>query len=111
MGPDEEYTTQKPEDPIELRIFAGADGSFMLYEDENDNYDYEKGVHATISLQWDDAKRTLTIGEREGQFPGMLETRRFHAVVVGDGHGAGIEPTAQADKVVEYSGKRITVMP
>jgi alpha-D-xyloside xylohydrolase len=111
MGPDEEYTTQKPADPIELRIYAGADGNFTLYEDENDNYDYEKGVHATISLQWDDAKRVLTIGEREGTFPGMLGTRAFHIVVVGDGHGAGIEPTARADKVVDYSGKRVTVTP
>ena len=111
MGPDEEYTTQKPADPIELRIYRGADGNFTLYEDENDNYDYEKGVHATISLQWDDANRTLTIGEREGKFPGMLETRAFHVVVVRDDHGAGIEPTAQADKVVEYSGKSITVTP
>ena len=111
MGPDEEYTTQKRADPIELRIYAGADGNFTLYEDENDNYDYEKGVHAMISLQWDDAKRTLTIGEREGNFPGMLETRSFHIVVAGDGHGAGIEPTTQADKVVEYSGKRITATP
>jgi alpha-D-xyloside xylohydrolase len=111
MGPDEEYTTQKRADPIELRIYAGADGNFTLYEDENDNYDYEKGVHAMISLQWDDAKRTLTIGEREGNFPGMLETRSFHIVVAGDGHGAGIEPTTQADRVVEYSGKRITATP
>jgi alpha-D-xyloside xylohydrolase len=111
LGPDEEYATQKPADPIELRIYAGADGSFSLYEDENDNYDYEKGVHATISFQWDDAQRTLTIGERAGKFPGMLETRAFHVVVVGDGHGAGIEPTAQADKVVEYSGQRTTVTP
>jgi alpha-D-xyloside xylohydrolase len=111
MGPDEEYTTQQPADPIELRIYSGADGRFTLYEDENDNYDYEKGVHATISLQWDDAKRTLTIGEREGKFPGMLETRAFRVVVVSGGHGAGIEPTAQADEVVEYSGKRISVTP
>jgi alpha-D-xyloside xylohydrolase len=111
MGPDVEYTTQKPADPIELRIYAGADGNFTLYEDENDNYNYEQGVHATISLQWDDAKRALTIGERDGKFPGMLETRAFHIVVVGEGHGTGIEPTTQADKVVEYSGKKIIVVP
>jgi len=111
MGPDQEYTTQKPAEPIELRIYAGADGNFTLYEDENDNYDYEKGAHATILFHWDDAKRALTIGERDGTFPGMLETRAFHIVVVAQGHGAGIEPTTQADQVVEYSGKRITVSP
>jgi len=111
MGPDEEYSMQKPANPVELRIYAGADGGFTLYEDENDNYGYENGVHATISLQWDDAKRTLLVGKREGKFPGMLEARTFHVVVVGDGHETGIEPTAQADKVVEYSGRSITVAP
>jgi len=47
LGPDEEWSTQKPADPIELRIYRGADGDFTLYEDENDGYDYEKGAYAT----------------------------------------------------------------
>ncbi len=72
MGPDVEYSTEKPADPIELRVYRGADGAFTLYEDENDNYNYEKGVHATIPLRWDDAKKTLTIGERSGRFPGHV---------------------------------------
>ncbi len=50
MGPFVQYATEKPADPIELRIYPGADGSFTLYEDENDNYNYEKGVYATIDL-------------------------------------------------------------
>jgi alpha-D-xyloside xylohydrolase len=111
MGPDLEYAAEKPADPVELRVYAGADGSFTLYEDENDNYDYEKGVRATIPIQWDDSHRKLTIGDRQGKFPGMLERRAFHVVFVGEGHGAGIDPTAQPDKVVEYSGKQITVVP
>jgi alpha-D-xyloside xylohydrolase len=61
MGPFLQYSTEKPADPIELRIYPGADGSFTLYEDENDNYNYEKGVYATIAFHWDDAKRQLTI--------------------------------------------------
>ena len=61
---------EKPADPIELRIYPGADGDFTLYEDENDNYNYEKGVYATIPLHWDDKAQTLTIGDRKGQFPG-----------------------------------------
>ena len=52
---DEEWSTEKPADPIELRIYRGADGDFTLYEDENDNYNYEKGAYATIPLHWDDA--------------------------------------------------------
>jgi alpha-D-xyloside xylohydrolase len=111
MGPDVEYAAEKPADPIELRVYRGADGSFTLYEDENDNYDYEKGAYATIPIHWDDAARSLTIGERTGQFPGMLGSRTFHVVFVGEGHGVGIGQTAQPDKVVQYSGKPVTIAP
>jgi alpha-D-xyloside xylohydrolase len=111
LGPEMEWSTEKPEDPIELRVYRGADGDFTLYEDENDNYDYEKGVHATIPLHWDDAKQRLTIGDRAGQFPGMLETRTFQVVFVDENHGVGITPSDRPDKVVEYAGKQITVTP
>ncbi len=107
MGPAMEWTTQKPEDPIELRIYPGADGDFFLYEDENDGYAYEKGAYATIPLHWDDATRTLTIGERGGSFPGMLNERTFNVVVVGQGHGVGIPATAQPDRTVKYSGGKV----
>ncbi len=109
MGPDVQYAAEKPADPIELRVYPGADGHFTLYEDENDTYDYEKGQFATIAFGWDDANGTLTIGERKGNFPGMLAERTFHVVFVGAGHGAGIEPTATADKTVKYSGQQISV--
>jgi len=66
-------------------------------------------VHATIRVQWDEAVRKLTIGERQGKFPGMLEQRTFRIVFVGEGRGIGIEPAREADKTVEYSGKEITV--
>jgi alpha-D-xyloside xylohydrolase len=109
VGPDLQYAAEKPADPIELRIYAGADGHFTLYEDENDTYDYEKGIFATIPFAWNDATRTLTIGDRKGTFPGMLAKRTFHIVFVGDGHGVGIDPTAAADKTVEYSGQQLSV--
>jgi alpha-D-xyloside xylohydrolase len=111
LGPDEEWASEKLADPIELRVFRGADGDFTLYEDEGDNYNYEKGIYATIPLHWDDHAQTLTIGDRQGNFPGMLQARTFHVVIVGENHGSGIEPTAQADKIVQYSGTHITVTP
>jgi alpha-D-xyloside xylohydrolase len=111
LGPDQEWSTQKPEDPIELRIYPGANGDFVLYEDENDGYDYEKGAYATIPLHWDDATHTLTIGERKGQFSGMLQDRTFRLVFVKENHGVGVNPADEADKVVQYSGKQITVSP
>jgi alpha-D-xyloside xylohydrolase len=100
LGPDVEYATEKPADPIELRVYRGADGSFTLYEDENDNYNYEKGVHATIPIRWDEASQTLTIGDRAGSFPGMLATRTFRVVWLG-----------QPAKEIQYSGRRVTVNP
>jgi alpha-D-xyloside xylohydrolase len=109
MGPDEEWSNQMPADPIELRINPGADGDFTLYEDEGDGYDYEKGVHATIPFHWDDSKQALTIGERQGRFPGMLQNRLFRVVFVGENHGVAIDPTDEADKTVQYSGEKISV--
>jgi alpha-D-xyloside xylohydrolase len=81
----------------------------VLYEDENDGYAYEKGAHATIALHWDDAAKTLTVGAREGSFPGMLAKRTFKVVVVGKGHGVGIGETEGADVSVSYSGEKVVV--
>jgi len=111
LGPDQEWSTQKTADPIELRIYRGANGEFTLYEDENDNYNYEKGAYATIPMHWDDKEHTLTIADRKGQFPGMLESRSFHVVFVGENHGVGVSPADEMDKVVQYSGKQITITP
>jgi len=111
MGPEKEWSTEKPEDPIELRVYRGADGDFTLYEDENDGYDYEKGAYATVQFHWDDAKRILTIGDRKGGFPGMLAERTFQVVFAGENHGAGIPPEGKPDKVVHYDGKQTTVTP
>jgi alpha-D-xyloside xylohydrolase len=109
LGPFVQYAAEKPAETIELRIYPGANGDFVLYEDENDTYAYEKGVYATIAFHWNDAKRQLTIDPRKGKFPGMLAKRTFKVVVVSTGHGTGIEDTATPDKVVKYDGKKLTV--
>ncbi|HXY49661.1 MAG TPA: glycoside hydrolase family 31 protein [Terriglobales bacterium] len=111
LGPALEWSEEKPEDPIEIRVYPGADGQFTLYEDENDNYNYEKGVYAAISLRWDDARHALTIGDRQGEFPGMLKNRTFRVVVVRENHGTGILPEDKPDRVVEYSGKKLSITP
>ncbi len=109
MGPDVEFTSEKPADPLEIRVYQGANGDFTLYEDENDTYNYERGMYATIPLHWDDTASMLTIGDRKGQFPGMLQSRTFRIVVVGENHGIGIGLTERPEKVVQYSGQAIAV--
>ena len=111
MGPDLQYASERPADPLEIRVYRGTNGSFTLYEDENDNYRYEQGANATIPFTWDDTSRTLTIGERVGAFPGMLESRTLRIVFVREGHGIGGGLTQEADKSVTYAGKKITVTP
>ena len=111
LGPDIEWSTEMPADPLELRIYRGADGDFKLYEDENDNYHYEKGVYATIPLHWNDSSGILTIGDRKGEFPGMLQRRTFRLVFVRENHGVGVGPSDEPDKIVQYSGTTVEVTP
>ena len=106
-GPRAESASAKP-DPIELRIYAGSNADFALYEDEGDNYDYEHGAYSLIPLHWDNKTETLTIGDRRGSFPGVREHRTFHAVVVRDGHGTGVSTTSEPDAIIEYDGKGIS---
>jgi alpha-D-xyloside xylohydrolase len=77
LGPEMQYVGEKAWDNLELRVYPGADGAFTLYEDEGDNYNYEKGIYSTITFQWNDKTRTLTIHDRKGDYPGMLKHRQF----------------------------------
>ena len=72
LGPEMQYVGEKAWDNLEIRVYPGANGSFVLYEDEGDSYNYEKGVYSTITFSWNDKARKLTIGARKGDFPGML---------------------------------------
>jgi len=108
LGPDLQYADEKLPDPLEIRVYPGADGAFTLYEDQGDGYGYEKGVYATILFRWNDASRTLTIGRRAGSFPGMLRQRSFRIVQVRPGQGTGVEPAGQA-RVVRYVDSALEV--
>ena len=100
-----EWNDQKACDPIELRIYSGADGSFTLYEDAGDGYGYEKGEFSTIPITWNEKERKLTIGERRGEFPGMPKNHTFRIVLVAPGQGIGMGETKEA-KIISYSGSR-----
>ena len=108
FGPEVQYSSEKPWDELEIRVYPGADGKFVLYEDEGDNYNYEKGKFSEIQFSWDEAGRTLSIAPRKGSFKGMLQNRKFHIVLVGKNSGEGDKPM-QASKTVDYSGKAVKV--
>ena len=98
LGPEMQYVGEKAWDHLELRVYPGADASFTLYEDEGDNYNYEQGAYTTIAFSWNDRARTLTIGARQGNYPGMILNRKF-TVILPDGQS----------RQVDYDGNDITI--
>ena len=108
FGPDVQYSNEKVWDNLEIRVYPGADGTFVLYEDEGDNYNYEKGMFTEITFSYNDASHELTISDRKGAYKGMAASRLFNVTLVGKGCEGGNKPATKA-KVVEYSGKAVTV--
>lgn len=98
LGPDVQYANENKFDNLELVVYPGADATFTLYEDEGDNYNYEKGQYSTIQLTWNDRNKTLTIGKRNGSFPGMLQSRTFRVKIIGG-----------TEKTITYIGKSLNV--
>lgn len=109
VGPDVQYATEKKWDNLEIRVYPGADGSFVLYEDENDNYNYEKGNYTTIMFSWHDKDRTLEVSDRNGRFPGMLMQRKFRIVVADRDKGSFQKHTVNPDRVLTYRGKAMKI--
>ncbi|MEG8988599.1 TIM-barrel domain-containing protein [Ignavibacteria bacterium 4148-Me] len=106
IGPNVQYATEKKWDTLEIRIYRGADGEFTLYEDEGNNYNYEKGLYSEIRFQWNDREKSLIIHDRKGSFPGMIKTRTFRIILVSPGHGIGCEEAIHTDKQIVYKGKK-----
>jgi alpha-D-xyloside xylohydrolase len=108
LGPVVQSTADN-EDPLEIRIYAGKDADFLLYEDSGDGYAYEQSAKATIHLHWDDRGNTLSIGDRTGAFPGMKSERTFRVVLVKPKRGVGLESDAGTDRPVKYKGHKMTI--
>ncbi|HEY4789467.1 MAG TPA: TIM-barrel domain-containing protein [Bacteroidales bacterium] len=104
-----QFASEMAADTLEIRVYAGADGKFVLYEDEGDSYNYEKGVYSTITFTWNDTKKMLTISDRKGTFPGMLAQRKFNIICVTKNKGIGMEAVENYDKVLTYTGKKVLV--
>jgi alpha-D-xyloside xylohydrolase len=108
MGPDISYANQSV-DPIEIRVYKGANGNFTLYEDEGDNYNYEKNQYSEIPFTYEEATKKLIIGARTGSFKNMLTERTFKIVFVTDNYGVGLNDPAVYDSVVHYIGNEVIV--
>jgi alpha-D-xyloside xylohydrolase len=109
MGPVVQYATEKLDAPYEIRIYPGADARFTVYEDDNETYNYEKGQYAAYELNWNDAAKTLTVGDRQGSFPGMTESRALRIELATPNANAGIGEGSTNLKTVRYNGKKIVV--
>lgn len=103
-GPEIQYTDEKPADPIRLFVYTGRDASFNLYEDENVNYNYEKGAFSIIPFQYNEKNKTLIIGKRQGQFPGMLENRTFEIMFITKSKPSGFDFGSEPDVIIKYDG-------
>ncbi|MDD4426195.1 MAG: glycoside hydrolase family 31 protein [Mariniphaga sp.] len=108
LGPEMQYSTEKPADPIELRIYPGSDAHFILYEDENDNFNYEKGQFQTIPIHYIDNEKKVIIGQSKGSFRGCLKKRTFHVVLVGERNESG-PGNRSRQSVVQYVGEEISL--
>jgi len=109
FGPAMQWSDEKPAELINLYVYAGQDGEFLLYEDEGTNYNYEKGKYATISIRYDDSRKTLSFGQRKGAFKGMLKDRRFNIVYVDKNHARELNLDNPEGQMVSYNGKEMIV--
>ncbi|RKR81777.1 alpha-D-xyloside xylohydrolase [Mucilaginibacter gracilis] len=107
MGPPMQYTDEKPDAAWEIRIYPGANGKFMVYEDEGDNYHYMQGKFSTYELSWNDMLKELTIAPRIGSYKGMKKDRVFNIVVVNTGTGVDLAETK--GKIITYHGVKSTI--
>jgi len=109
VGPEIQFTGEKPDEPVTLWVYGGADGNFTLYEDEGLNYNYEKGAYSMIPLTYTDSTRTLVIGDRRGSYDGMVTERDFRIIFVDPESPRAFNPDARADEIVEYNGNAVTI--
>ena len=108
MGPVVQYTSEKPMDTLEIRIYPGADGQFVLYSDEGDNYNYEKGKYKVIPFSWNEAIQKLIIDKQQGSYAGALRKLVLNIVWVNESQGYGTD-IASKPKTIIYTGEKITI--
>lgn len=109
FGPELQYTSEKPADTITLYVYTGKNASFQLYEDGGTTYDYEKGQYATIPFQYEEGTKMLTIGDRKGSYPGMLQKRTFRIVWLTPTKPKSLELDRKSNQELIYEGKKMNI--
>ena len=108
-GPELQYTSEKAADPLTLFVYTGKDASFSLYEDEGTNYNYEKGAFSTISFNYSEKGKSLTIEDRKGSFAGMLKDRTIRIIVISPKAAKALNFVQKAGHTLKYSGKQTVI--
>lgn len=108
LGPIVNYVGEKPED-LEVRVYKGASGSYEIYQDENDNYNYEKGLFITFTISWDNKTNVLSFNQQKGNYPGSPAIKKINVVVIKENQPLSEQPVAQPDNAIEYNGKEVSV--
>jgi len=101
--------TTKPQTDLTIFVYAGKNGSFTLYEDENVNYNYEKGSFSTIQFSFNNQEKSLSIGERKGTFTGIVKERNFHFILVDQNKPVGMDNTMPDMKTIRYTGVKTSI--
>lgn len=77
MQPYMDYSTQKSVDPLNLKVYTGANGSYSLYEDSGDGLGYKQGQSAQTTINYTQNLSTLQIGAAQGHYPDQLSQRGY----------------------------------
>ncbi|WP_141503158.1 TIM-barrel domain-containing protein [Paenibacillus luteus] len=99
-----QFADDRSDGRLYVRIYGGQSASFDYYEDEGDNYRYESGEYATISMDWNEETRMFTLGDRKGSYPGMAN--QIDITILLHEPGADGHSITLADKPVIYAGKK-----
>jgi alpha-glucosidase/alpha-D-xyloside xylohydrolase len=61
LDPVRQYVSQSSSEPTTIRVYPGADGRFILYDDDGQSLQYLKGSAMWIAFTWNDTERSLRI--------------------------------------------------
>ncbi len=102
----EQYATAGDNSVMDIVIYSGKNAVFTLYEDDNETYDYEKGLYSIIDIQWNEKKREVTFSDLKGGLSPKLHSRTFNVKVYSHKMDGTVSKSKQS---VTYTNKKKTV--